>query len=87
MKLGDAGCGGWRFVGAGVQRFLSIAAAMMLPGVGHCGGGEGPDLVNLVDQIVAWVEDSQQPGSVQAVRKVYGRVVDDRAIAPYVPAS
>lgn len=59
----------------------------MLPGVGHCEGGEGPDLVNLVDQIVAWVEDGQQPGAVQAVRRVYGRVVDERTVAPYIPAS
>lgn len=47
MKLGDAGCGGWRFVGAGVQRLRSVAPdgethADWHQAVARFGGGRPP---------------------------------------------
>ena len=31
------------------------------PGVGHCGGGVGPDRVDLLDAMVGWVERGSPP--------------------------
>ena len=33
----------------------------MLPGVFHCGGGPGPDQVDWIEAIRAWVEDGRAP--------------------------
>lgn len=55
----------------------------MLPGVGHCGGGEGPDKLNLIDPIMAWVEDGVAPGAIEATRKVYGRTRQVRTVYPF----
>jgi len=36
------------------------------PGVGHCGGGEGPSPVSIFDNLVSWVEDNKAPDSILA---------------------
>lgn len=61
----------------------SFARLFMFPGVGHCGGGEGPDRMNLTDAIFAWVEDGTAPASVIALRKSFGRTVQSRPVFPY----
>lgn len=66
--------------GAKTDDFLRL---FMLPGVGHCQGGEGPDKINLFDAIMAWVEDGIAPQSIVAARKVYGRTQLSRPIFPY----
>jgi feruloyl esterase len=38
----------------------------MLPGVGHCSGGAGPDQVDFVSSIVDWVENDQAPERIIA---------------------
>ena len=38
----------------------------MLPGVLHCGGGPGPDSVDWIEAIRAWVEDGQAPERLTA---------------------
>jgi feruloyl esterase len=38
----------------------------MLPGVQHCGGGNGPDRIDLLTPLMAWVEDGVAPGAVPA---------------------
>ncbi len=38
----------------------------MLPGVNHCGGGDGPDKLDLLSAMIAWVEDGKAPGAVAA---------------------
>jgi len=55
----------------------------MLPGVGHCGGGDGEDKINVLDPLMAWVEDGKAPAALTATRKVFGRVASTRAIQPY----
>jgi feruloyl esterase len=55
----------------------------MLPGVGHCSGGEGPDKLNLIDPIMAWVEDGIAPQSVETTRKLYGRTKQVRPVYPF----
>jgi feruloyl esterase len=38
----------------------------MLPGVGHCNGGAGPDQVDFVSALVDWVENDTPPASITA---------------------
>ena len=67
-------------VGSGINDFVRL---YMLPGVGHCGGGDGPDKLNLVDAITAWVEDGKEPGAIQLDRKSFGRTLQSRPVYPY----
>ncbi|KAE9093786.1 hypothetical protein PF010_g17350 [Phytophthora fragariae] len=37
----------------------------LLPGVYHCGSGEGPSAIDLVTPMLEWVESSTAPGAIQ----------------------
>jgi hypothetical protein len=39
----------------------------MMPGVDHCFGGEGPDFVNYLDIIDAWVETGKAPDQLTSL--------------------
>lgn len=62
----------------------SFARLYMLPGVAHCGGGQGPDRLDLMSAIMAWVEDGKAPGAVTA-KTIDGNgvVTATRVIQPY----
>jgi feruloyl esterase len=38
----------------------------MLPGVGHCSGGAGPDQADFMSALIDWVENDEAPGSIVA---------------------
>lgn len=65
------------------DRTASFARLFMLPGVSHCGTGEGPDRINMLDAIMTWVEDGTAPTAIQAMRKVYGRTLQTRPVYPF----
>lgn len=69
-----------RVVGPGADGFTRL---YMLPGVGHCGGGEGPDKLNLVDPILAWVEDGVAPDAIEVASKSFGRTLATRPVWPF----
>jgi feruloyl esterase len=67
----------------GVQKQLgakvtdSFMRFFLLPGVGHCGGAEGPSQVDVFTPLMAWVETHQEPkmlvaGKVQAAANPRG---------------
>jgi len=62
-----------------VQRFYRIFRA---PGVGHCGGGVGPQPQNLFDALVNWVENREAPKTILAQTTV-GTVTRTRPLCPY----
>lgn len=41
-----------------------FARLFMLPGVSHCGGGQGPSNMDALGAIVAWVEQGSAPSSL-----------------------
>lgn len=45
-----------------------FARLFLLPGVGHCGGGPGPDVVDWLQAIQAWVEDGEAPARLTATK-------------------
>jgi len=53
----------------GVDDVKKFARLFMAPGVGHCGGGDGPAPTALFDTLVSWVEKGTAPDVVQASRK------------------
>jgi Tannase and feruloyl esterase len=68
-------------VGPDTDQFLRL---YMVPGVQHCGGGEGPDKIDFLSAILAWTEDGVAPGSITARKKdTTGKVIAERVLQPY----
>jgi feruloyl esterase len=40
----------------------------MVPGMAHCGGGDGPDQFNALAALERWREQNESPNSITAVR-------------------
>ena len=58
----------------------------MAPGVGHCGGGNGPQPQNLFQSVVNWVENGTAPDRILATRTVNG-ATETRPLCPYPTAA
>ncbi len=52
-------------MGEDVDDFMRL---FLLPGVVHCLGGDGPDRIDLIAAIEAWVEENQAPQSLAALK-------------------
>lgn len=63
-----------------VDRFAKL---YLLPGVAHCGGGEGPDTIDLLTPLMAWVEGGTPAGQVIASKVVNGAVTRTRPVFPF----
>jgi pimeloyl-ACP methyl ester carboxylesterase len=68
--------GGGKRVDDSVRFFLA-------PGVGHCGGGDGPAPIGLFDAVVDWVEKGVAPKTLQASRKRPDGTTLTRPLCPY----
>ncbi len=55
----------------------------MVPGMGHCGGGEGPNKFNVVAALENWVEKGNAPESMIASHSTAGKVDRTRPLCPY----
>jgi feruloyl esterase len=55
----------------------------MVPGMGHCGGGEGPNTFDKLDVVVKWVEQGKAPDQVIASHATNGHVDRTRPLCPY----
>jgi len=55
----------------------------LLPGVLHCGGGEGPSDADLLSVLRNWVENNKQPDRVVITKKIAGKEVMSRPVYPY----
>ncbi len=64
----------------GVQKFYRLFRA---PGVGHCGGGVGPQPQGLFDALVDWVEHKAAPKTIDATVTTGGVVTRTRPLCPY----
>lgn len=50
----------------GAKTTDSFLRFFLLPGVGHCSGGEGPNQIDLLSSIMAWVELHRAPTMIVA---------------------
>jgi feruloyl esterase len=55
----------------------------MMPGMGHCRGGEGPDTIDALASIEQWVERKQAPDRIIASRIRNGKPDRTRPLCPY----
>ncbi len=55
----------------------------MVPGMGHCGGGEGPDQVNWLAALERWVEAKKAPERITAHRVRNNLIELTRPLCPH----
>ena len=55
----------------------------MAPGMGHCGGGEGPNAFDALTVMEAWAERDEAPDQIIASRTRDGVVDRTRPLCPY----
>ncbi|MGH8968020.1 MAG: tannase/feruloyl esterase family alpha/beta hydrolase, partial [Actinomycetes bacterium] len=68
----------------GERRVDAFARLFMLPGVAHCGGGDGPSSTDVLTPVMAWVESGAAPAQLDAAS--YGddgTTVRTRPVFPY----
>ena len=55
----------------------------MAPGMGHCGGGEGPNTFDMVAALEQWVERGKAPDQIVASHATGGVIDRTRPLCPY----
>ncbi len=55
----------------------------MVPGMGHCAGGEGPSEFDALAALERWVEEGKPPARIVAAHRSAGRVDRTRPLCPY----
>lgn len=67
----------------GYENTADFVRLFMLPGVGHCRGGVGPDQADFMSAIAAWVEDGEPPERITASAVRDGEVTMTRPLCPH----
>ncbi len=55
----------------------------MVPGMGHCGGGDGPSTFNAMAALSQWVEQGKAPEQIPASHSTRGQTDRTRPLCPY----
>jgi feruloyl esterase len=55
----------------------------MVPGMGHCSGGEGPDTFDKISVLEQWVEQGRAPDRIIASHQTAGKPDRTRPLCPY----
>ncbi len=55
----------------------------MVPGMGHCRRGDGPNTFDMVTALDQWVENGRVPERMVATHKTGGRIDGTRLPCPY----
>lgn len=71
-----------RVVG-GEQAMSNAYRLFLVPGMHHCGGGDGTTRFDMIAAIDAWVETNRAPASIPAARIRDGRVDRTRPLCPF----
>ena len=71
-----------RKLGGGYAQTQSFARLFMAPGVGHCGGGDGPQPQGLFQSVVDWVEKGKAPDEILATKPT-SNGMQTRPLCPY----
>ena len=68
----------------GAESTAKFARLFLVPGVGHCAGGPGPQPAGQFDAVVRWVEQGEAPETLTAVRRdASGNVVRSRPLCQF----
>ena len=68
---------------AGLSDTQEFFRLFLVPGMGHCRGGPGPDEFDALTALEAWVEQGVAPERIQASKIDDGVVVRTRPLCPY----
>ncbi len=71
----------------GAQRTAAYARLFMMPGMGHCRGGNAPDQADWMGAISGWVEKGTAPDAITARREQDGKVTQTRPLCPFPQAA
>ena len=55
----------------------------MVPGMGHCAGGDGTSTFSMIDALSTWVEQGKAPDRIEASRVRGGKTDRTRPLCPY----
>jgi feruloyl esterase len=67
----------------GKEKADSSIRLFMIPGMEHCGGGNGTNVFDHLDVITKWVEQGKAPDQIIASRIADGQVVRTRPLCPF----
>ena len=67
----------------GLDKTKDSIRLFMVPGMGHCGGGEGPNDFDMMTALDQWVEKGKTPSRIIASRITNGVVTRTRPLCPY----
>ena len=67
----------------GVSQIDDSYRLFMVPGMNHCGGGNGTSTFDMLTALERWVEQGEVPDRIEAARVVDGVVVRTRPLCPY----
>jgi feruloyl esterase len=67
----------------GPSKTAASVRLFMVPGMGHCGGGEGPNTFDAIGALERWVEAGQPPERIVASHSTNGVVDRTRPLCPY----
>jgi feruloyl esterase len=67
----------------GDQNARKFYRLFMVPGMAHCGGGEGADSFNMLSALEEWVEHKNPPERVTAARVRDGKLDRTRPLCPF----
>jgi pimeloyl-ACP methyl ester carboxylesterase len=67
----------------GSKRVDDFVRLFMAPGVGHCGGGDGPSPTGVFEAVVDWVEKGVAPKTIAASRTRPDGTTLSRPLCPY----
>lgn len=67
----------------GPAKTADFARLFMVPGMAHCGGGEGPNNFDAVIALEQWVEKGKAPEQITASHLTNGAVDRTRPLCPY----
>jgi len=67
----------------GAAKASNSVRLFVAPGMGHCGGGEGPNVFDKVGPLEQWVEQGKAPDQIIASHATAGKVDRTRPLCPY----
>ena len=67
----------------GASKVADNIRLFMVPGMGHCNGGEGPNAFDKVGALEQWVEQGKAPERIVASHSTDGKVDRTRPLCPY----
>jgi feruloyl esterase len=65
------------------SRAANWVRLFMVPGMGHCSGGEGPDDFDALKAMEQWVEGGKAPERIVATRRTQGKIERTRPLCAY----